>query len=1147
MLLALFTVTITIALFAALGGGMLFFRLSRGPIAVSLESQVSKALASRVTHGFAFEVGETDVQTLDGRPALVIKNLVVRDANKRSVLRAPEAKLSVDPLQLLSGTIVPTRLDVRDVTLKLSILPDGDVALSAGSDEALPFRLSEAFDGAAPGPARNKGDAAQTPAIADPLSSAGTSRPDRDVLSALAAKIAPLIDTFTGADDALGGFDRLGVQRGVLVLDDRTHNSVKTFRNLDFDFDRVSEETSRLSLSADGAAGRWSMSLQGSRAADTGRSADFAVENVTLDDFGVVPALRSPGFDTDLALSGSLALGYDAAGQISEARGEVRTGTGYFRLNDPDHEPVNVDRIRATFHLDQALRRIVVDPSEIVAETTRYDFSGHIAPPAGTSGGSWSVEGGGTGVYGAERPGEKPIALDRITLQASFDPDQRLLDIARLSLDGPQVQLALAAKVGATASGTSVKATVTAGRMPAPVILRLWPNLLSAQVRAWLLANMQGGIVEHGKAVATLDDADFAKIRAQHSVADNHLQLDYAVSDVSLNVMNGVPPLRGLNGTGSVTGDTSRFVVSRGSMEVSPGHQLALPDGSLVVPSTDPKPTPATITAHVTGAVDVLAELLARDALKGYVELPGDPGTVKGQIDGVLTVGLNLGGKTKPEELKLGVNAKMANLSIDKLVGKQGLSNGTIALVLDKTGLTAKGDAQIYGAPATIDVRKPAGTGEGSAEVAMTLDEAARTKAGLTLGKSVTGPVLVKITKPLGGSDKKAAIDIDLTRAAVNGLVPGLAKSAGKAGRITLAANQRENGVDLDNIVCDIGAFSARGSAGLDANGGLQVAHLTQVRVSPGDDMKVDAVQGSEGLKLTVRAANLDARPFLKAMSDADTADSPTKDLDLDLHANVLTGQNSQAMTAVDLKVGRRGGKLRKILLQGKVGRAPVSAVSVPQGNVLTVSATSADAGATLLFLDLYKRVGGGRLEATLRMMDGRMDGTATIHAFELREDPAMKRFTEETVAQNKSGDTHIDASNLSFEKLSITFSKMGSKVEVKDGALFSPQMGATVRGSIDFSRDKIALSGTFVPIYGVNNLFSQVPLLGPILGGGAHEGLFGLNYRISGSVASPTLSVDPLSALAPGFLRNIFGAISDAAQGDAANSPATTPDQVAR
>ncbi len=152
MVLAFITLVFTLCLFAACAAGLLFLRLSKGPIAVNLQTQVAKALSARVKHGFTFDIGRTDVQSADGRPALVVRQLLVKDEVGRPVIKAPEATLSVDPLQMLGGTIVPTRLDVHDVAVKLVILPDGDVALSAGTDETLPFRLKEAFEGAAPSP-----------------------------------------------------------------------------------------------------------------------------------------------------------------------------------------------------------------------------------------------------------------------------------------------------------------------------------------------------------------------------------------------------------------------------------------------------------------------------------------------------------------------------------------------------------------------------------------------------------------------------------------------------------------------------------------------------------------------------------------------------------------------------------------------------------------------------------------------------------------------------------------------------------------------------------------------------------------------------------------------------------------------------------
>src|ERR1700722_8536804 len=91
--------------------------------------------------------------------------------------------------------------------------------------------------------------------------------------------------------------------------------------------------------------------------------------------------------------------------------------------------------------------------------------------------------------------------------------------------------------------------------------------------------------------------------------------------------------------------------------------------------------------------------------------------------------------------------------------------------------------------------------------------------------------------------------------------------------------------------------------------------------------------------------------------------------------------------------------------------------------------------------------------------------------------------------------------------------------------------MSVTTWGFIDYSRDRVDLSGTFVPAYQVNSLVTHIPVFGMILGGGAHEGMFGVNYRITGPASAPTLAVNPLSAMTPGFLRKIFGAIDGTAQ----------------
>jgi hypothetical protein len=81
--------------------------------------------------------------------------------------------------------------------------------------------------------------------------------------------------------------------------------------------------------------------------------------------------------------------------------------------------------------------------------------------------------------------------------------------------------------------------------------------------------------------------------------------------------------------------------------------------------------------------------------------------------------------------------------------------------------------------------------------------------------------------------------------------------------------------------------------------------------------------------------------------------------------------------------------------------------------------------------------------------------------------------------------------------------------------------IGGTIEGSVD-SQNQMRMSGTFVPMYGLNNMFGQIPIVGLFMGG-SNEGLIGVTYAIDGTLGAPVLRVNPISAIAPGLFRKIF------------------------
>ncbi len=94
----------------------------------------------------------------------------------------------------------------------------------------------------------------------------------------------------------------------------------------------------------------------------------------------------------------------------------------------------------------------------------------------------------------------------------------------------------------------------------------------------------------------------------------------------------------------------------------------------------------------------------------------------------------------------------------------------------------------------------------------------------------------------------------------------------------------------------------------------------------------------------------------------------------------------------------------------------------------------------------------------------------------------------------------------------------------VHDGVVRGPAVGATIDGQIDYGRDEVQLRGTFIPLYGLNNVFGQIPIVGIFLGG--NEGLVGISYEVTGPLGNTRLKVNPMTAIAPGVLRKFFEAL---------------------
>jgi hypothetical protein len=199
----------------------------------------------------------------------------------------------------------------------------------------------------------------------------------------------------------------------------------------------------------------------------------------------------------------------------------------------------------------------------------------------------------------------------------------------------------------------------------------------------------------------------------------------------------------------------------------------------------------------------------------------------------------------------------------------------------------------------------------------------------------------------------------------------------------------------------------------------------------------------------------------------------------------------------------------------------------VPQGLHRLLRLTAEDGGALLQALDLADSIRGGRLTVNASYAELRpgaaLTGTAELDQFVLRDAPAAAKLLQAMTLYGLV-EAVQGGNGLVFSRLVAPFSLTPEALTLADARAFSASLGVTAKGRILRARRSAEIEGTIVPAYMFNTLLGNLPLIGRLFSPEAGGGLFAATYRVQGPLEDPTVTVNPLAALTPGFLRGLFG-----------------------
>lgn len=862
--------------------------------------------------------------------------------------------------------------------------------------------------------------------------------------------------------------------------------------------------------------------------------AQLVVEDAQL---GVTWSLDSAAIELRRGAAGGVSGRFNAVLQLGEARiplaGSVEAhglpAEITLRLALPELHPAALSALAPAFAPLRAL-----DAPARLDLAVRMDAAGAMREAALVLG-----AGAGTLDLGAGRR----LPLARLDAAAEWQAETLRLTRANLMLDGPGTpRLTAQAEATRREGRWRGRATLGLDALPLAALGRWWPEGLGTGERSWILENITAGIARNGQwqleAEAEEDLSDIA-VTALSGTLD--------VADATVHWLRPIPPVEGAQGT-------VRFGLDAVEVEVSAaqqaGTQVAARDALLRFTFPKGQDPAAEMRIGLTGPVPEVLGVLQHPRLRLFARRPLPLVNPQGVVEGRLELGFPLVDALQVEQMQIRAQAQLRQLRLGDILFGRPLERGQFELNIDTNGLRATGTATMAEIPARLAVEMDFRAGPPS-QVVMRERITARPDArqlaalGLAAEDVLRGPVALDVrTERRRNGQGRVVLRAELREALL--AIEPLAwskpqgQNAGAEAVLRLAGETLEA---IESFRIEAPSLLLRGNAAFARGTRLERVTINEGRVEESrfsGEARPPARPGAPWT-VTLRGQALDLR---RAMADDAPSAPPGPDpgpavaIDARFERVLLGPQRAlQGMEARVLVDGR--GVLRDGRIAGRTGpQKGFEATITPaeRGRVLRV--TAEDAGALLRAFGVLRTLDGGQLNVTAAYAHNGpgapLRGTAEMENFVVQNAPAVAKLLQ---AMTLYGMVEaLSGPGLGFARMVAPFTLTPDTLVLEEARAFSASLGLTAKGTLDRRRQALAMEGTIVPAYLFNTLLGNIPLLGPLFSPETGGGLFAATFRMQGPLDDPRVSVNPLAALTPGFLRGLFGL------GQTADPPAARP-----
>ena len=1087
----------------AVVGGVFVWQAMNGPVSLGLLTPRLEAMINSGLKDMQLRFGDSVIEWSEGKNLAHLQFIDVQalDAAGNVIARVPRANLSLSGPALLRGEVAPTKVELIGVKALLVRRADGGVQLGfqIAGDKSEKTKSNEPSEG-----------------VVKAVLQAMLAPKPNDTLSRYLKRFAISDAKLTIFDEETRSY--WNAEKAALTFDRKTDGVVATVQA---PLRLADKSTWMFAASANYTNGSDNVAL------------DAAFKPVRLSLLAASGAGLKALNGIDVPVQGSAACNLSMSGQLGACKLVLSAGDGHLKLPALKKDAIHLKSAALTVTLDVPAKRYAIQELTWKGDT----LGGRI-----TGGGNFAFDAEGalanlTADWTAENVAiDAPmmfegggLALEKARFRGAFDAATKHLAIDEISARRGAFELSLTGALHDHEVSTGVTLNGGFKNLSVADLKRLWPAGPAPGARDWINTNVHEGVIPEGTVAVAIPPG----VLTDNRIPDETMRIAFAMEGMRMTYLEGLPDMTKVKGSAVLLGDTFTAEVTTGNV-----GNVVLKQGSFTIPELHRRGTTGTIVGTLSGpTVDILT-VLDRPRL-GYPTRYGiKPTDAGGKADVTFTFAIPMLRDIKTEEIGIDVAAELKDVRLP-INDHLKITGGMFAVKLDMKGMKAHGAVQVNTAPMgftwTEDFTGTAKTAT-RLDVTATLNEDQRARLGLDMRPYVEGKTTIAaVFTGNGGKIQNAKIDANLTGARLsaselNWAKPEDAKATMKAD----IAFRADDTIEISNIDATGQGMKALGRLVV-GDGRIREADFKRLVLGDRNDFAIAYKVAKDGAEtIDAKGRVIDAGGFLGGDEEEKSGEKQKHPVAIKANFDLAYLQGDVWFTGLNFNYADDGQRLTAFKIDASADAANVRGelTRLPD-NSRKLRLQTADAGRLLRAATGFRSLIGGELALTVELSpmpppgqagakaDPTFDGTLKIENFKIVDQPFFARLLS---AGSFTGlDDLLRGEGITFTKVEQVFQGRGDVITLTNGRAAGPAIGLTTQGIINRGTDRLDLNGTIVPLYGLNSMFEDIPLLGDILTSRKGEGVFGVTYGVSGDLDELKIAVNPISVLAPGFLRKLF------------------------